>query len=286
MTTKTPTLLIFLILFTGCGRSQDQNSSKKDSTGSQTELPVAVKKDLERSLLEARKRFSTAPNATDAQQLTQGLYGCFHTLTVIVKAIDHSGDFTKALNEEIERFAKEDSTRSGDAGKIVNGMSGVYAMYSLLYKMRFHTEAERMNVLEEYHSEVVASMHPKIPAVDAVAAMAKACYLLSIDIMENIDKEKLYSDAFAQIDQQYQAGKATAKISEDHFLNGMYRTFEVSQLWALFVNPKSRQKISEINKGFHSTSAGLDNIGGQMAAAAHSLFQILELIAQSTINLN
>jgi hypothetical protein len=167
----------------------------------------------------------------------------------------------------------------------MNGMSGVYGMYALLAKMRFVGQAERQAEIQEINDETVSALRGGTPAVKAAAAIAEACYALSSMIIRDIDSDRRYDKAFEQIDRQYQQGSNVANKQEDIFINGMFRTFEVSQLWLLSINPKASELITELNARVSEDSGQATNVGMQMGIAAKYLFQISYLIARDTVQL-
>ncbi|MBE0645080.1 MAG: hypothetical protein IH600_13435 [Bacteroidetes bacterium] len=200
-------------------------------------------------------------------------------------ALDRDGLFASEIDTELHRLRTGDDQRKEEAGKIMNGMSGTYSMYALLAKMKFVGQADKQKEIQQIHDETIEALRPDAPAVEAAAAIAEACYALSSMIIRDIDTEKRYEKAFEQIDRQYRQGVRVAKKQEDLFINGMFRTFEVSQLWLLSIDPKAGDQIGELNNGVSLDSAEATNVGIQMGIAVKYLFLISYLIAQHTVNL-
>lgn len=244
------------------------------------------KKELLARLESIRKDNAAGKRDSEIQTLITELSSLTRALGVTALALDRSGAFAEEIEGEISKFEKTDrQKKEDDAGRIMNGMSGVYGMYALLAKMRFVGQAERQQEIQEIHDETVSALRGDTPAVKAAAAIAEACYALSSMIIRDIDSDHRYDKAFEQIDRQYQQGSNVANKQEDIFINGMFRTFEVSQLWLLSINPKASELITQLNAGVSEDSERATNVGMQMGIAAKYLFQISYLIARDTVQL-
>lgn len=226
-----------------------------------------------------------ASRSSEIQTLITELTSLTRTLAVTAHALNRNNAFAAEIESELKKFNAADRNRKDEAGRIMNGMSGVYGMYALLAKMKFVGQQDKQDEIQSINDETIKALRPEAPAVEAAAAIADACYALSTMIIWDIDTEKRYEKAFDQIDKQYQQGIRVAKKQEDLFINGMFRTFEVSQLWLLSINTKASEKISELNSGISNDSGEATNVGIQMGIAVKYLFLISYLIAQDTVNL-
>lgn len=295
--------LLFFLLFGMTACSSDQSKEIPDVRPKRTEVPppeskresappsTGYEKNPELKLkllteLESIRNFNLkGDRSSEIQTLITELSSLCRTLAVTAYALNRGGAFTGEIDSDLEKFNSADRSRSDDAGKIMNGMSGVYGMYALLAKMKFVGQKEKQAEIQTIHDQTIETLKPDAPAVEAAAAISDACYELSTMIIRDIDTEKRYEKAFEQIDRQYQQGVRVAKKQEDFFINGMFRTFEVSQLWLLSINSGASEKISELNDGVSSESAEATNVGMQMGIAVQYLFLISYLIAQDTVNL-
>ncbi|PLX32479.1 MAG: hypothetical protein C0600_02545 [Ignavibacteria bacterium] len=245
--------------------------------------------DLKAKLLEDLQAISAwrAKEQHDAPipRLITELYSLFNTLTVTARALDRDSTFATYILTEREKFSEAEQLRSSDAGRIMNGMTGTYAMYALLAKMKFYGQAEKQAEIQKIHDATVKTFKPEIPAVEAAAAISDACYSLTELIMEEIDSEGHFVGAFEHIERQYNQGVSVAKSEEDHFINGMFRTFEISQLWAMSLNAERKEDISKMNSGVSTESARAEDVGTQMAIAVKYLYLISFMIAEDTIEL-
>ncbi|MDT8325621.1 MAG: hypothetical protein RRA94_16015, partial [Bacteroidota bacterium] len=245
----------------------------------------AKKRELQEELLDiaqARKaNESDEPIPTMINELTS----LFRTLSVTARALDREGKFRDEIQAELTRFNGTDAVRSDEGGKIMNAMSGVYQMYALLAKMKFLGQPEKQEEIQEINDITVKSFRPGAPAVDAAAAIADACYNLTSMIMQEIDSENRFDAAFTHIERQYEQGVQVAKKEEDHYINGMFRTFEISQLWALSLNPEREDDVSKMNQGVSDESAEAETVGTQMGIATRYLFFISYVIAEDTVEL-
>lgn len=245
-----------------------------------------VRKDsLQKKLAEIIRWRKTAPRDEPMERMITELYALFNTLTVTASALDRDARFRTDIRQEISQFNRSNIEQDDDAGRIMNAMTGVYSMYALLAKMKFYGQEEQQAVIQEIHDETAATFKPDIPVVHAAAAIADACYTLTLMIMNEIDTENRFEKAFAQIERQYMHGKQVAKREEDHFINGMFRTFEISQIWALSLNPERRDEVMKMNQGISDESAEAEQVGTQMAIAVKYLFLISFTIAEDTVQL-
>ncbi len=295
-------LLLLLFSISACdsdasnGRFRAQSSMRADAPrgSGAMELPGAspdsmrnpvLKKTLRAELEALRKDNAAGSRSSDIQTLITELNSLSRALGITARALDRNSMFATEIRTELRKLAETDRERQDEAGRIMNGMSGVYGMYALLAKMKFVGNAEMQTEIQKIHDGTVTALRPDAPAVDAAAAIAEACYALSTMIIKDIDSEQRYVKAFAQIDEQYERGVRVGKKQEDLFINGMFRTFEVSQLWLLSINPRAGQSISELNEGVSADSGEATNVGMQMGIAVKYLFLISYLIAQDTVNL-
>lgn len=270
---------------------ESRPQSAQPATEAPTSLPPRTGGDpeLKRHMLsrleDIRKDNVSGDRSSEIQTLITELSALTRALGVTARTLDRDGAFRGEIEGELRKFSQTARNETEDAGRIMNAMTGVYTMYALLAKMRFIGDTARQKEIQEIHDNTITSMRGDTPAVKAAAAIAEACYLLSGMIIRDIDSEHRYDKAFEQIDHQYEQGAAVAKKQEDTFINGMFRTFEVSQLWLLSINPKAGDVITDLNARVQEDSAEATNLGMQMGIAAKYLFQISYLIARDTVNL-
>lgn len=242
------------------------------------------KRELLAQLEQIRRANEAGKRDNEVQTLITELSALARVLGITAEVLDRDGAFAAEIGEERRRFSEGTRARSDDAGRILNGMSGVYGMYALLAKMRFVGSEEKQAEIQDIHDRTVETLTADSPVVEAAAAIADACYELSGMIIRDIDSEARYEKAFAQIELQYRQGARVASKREDVFINGMFRTYEISQLWLLSINPKATDLITELNAGVSEDSGSATNVGMQMGVAAKYLFMISYLIAQATVN--
>lgn len=295
-------LTIFLFLgMTACGSGHDEDAAadtppaeRRDGTPTpgtrRSDDPTGADRDPERKrqllerLEDIRRRNEAGTRGSEVQTLITELSSLARVLGVTARVLDRDGAFASAIDEELDRFEKGMRTREDEAGRVLNGMTGVYGMYAMLAKMRFVGSAEKQAEIQDIHDRTVTALRGDSPVVETSAAIADACYELSAMIIRDIDSEGRYQKAFTQIERQYEQGVRVANKREDVFINGMFRTYEVSQLWLLSINPKATDLITELNAGVSEDSGNATNVGMQMGIAAKYLFMISFLIAQATVN--
>jgi hypothetical protein len=164
-------------------------------------------------------------------------------------------------------------------------MTGTYEVYALLAKMKFLGREDKQKEIQEINDRTIKSFRPEVPAIEAAAAIAEACYDLTHMIMTEIDSEGRFTEAFKQIERQYQQGVQVAKKEEDHFINGIYRTFEISQMWAIALNPTREDDVAKMSAGISDETAEAENVGTQMGIAVRYLYFISYIIAEDTVAL-
>ncbi|MBR9978214.1 MAG: hypothetical protein KFH87_09015 [Bacteroidetes bacterium] len=244
-----------------------------------------VKEQLLARLERIRAEHRNANRSSAIATLISELRYLSRTLAVTAHALDTDMEYHHEIEAIVSRADSLDRVRTDDAGNVMNGMLATYEMYALLAKMRFIGRTDEQNLIQEIHDEAIRKLQPEIPVVDAAAGFADACYSLSRMIIDDIDSESHFESAFEHIEHQYAQGKRVAGSEEDHFLNGIFRTFEISQLWLLALNPRMTKDVSEMNSGISSESAEATNVGTQMGIAVKYLYHISTLIAEQTIEL-
>lgn len=210
----------------------------------------------------------------------------FEALVVTARALDNTGMYGDEVLAERQKLHAADSLRSTNARRITDGVVSLYTLYGIVYKMRFNDDDERMRRLDEMNTRVITSLKTSTVAIEPVALMAESMYLLVRDIMRTIDRDSLYAEAFLTIEEQFEAGRRAAETEEERYLSGMYRVFEISQLWALFIDPSAREKISALNKELAAHVTSTLDAGPQMAFATEYVARINAMIAQATITNN
>lgn len=239
-----------------------------------------MRKELDRIRAEFNKnRKKDAP-----KRLISAEYSAFRTLAAIVRMLDKSKSFTADIDAEVRNFETEDRERPADAGKIANGMSGMYSMYGLLYRMRFENDPDRLRTLEQMNDSVIARFAPGRPAIDALAVISENMYRIAKDMLRNIDLREAYTAEFNAVEEQYINGVGRAESPEDRFLNGIYRTFELSQIWAMFLEPTTRKEIVELNREMIKDNEKITTIESQLALGMEYLYRILDVVARQTVD--
>jgi hypothetical protein len=291
MPQRTPVLaLLFLLLFSHCGKTQDTDQSARAAAAKDSIARVKERAANRERYLAVLDQTQVMMHKTegmdDAQRLIHAEYGTCKTLTILIRSLDSSAIVHKEVREEEMRLLHEDSTRGGAAGKIVNGMTGIYSLYGLLYKMRFGQDTAGLAMYDRIHDDVIKKMRREVQAIEAVAAMARGVYEMSSAIVRDIDKDSLYAGQFALVAQQNDEGMHNAETDEDRFLNGIYRTFEVCQLWALYLDPTNKEEVSHLLREMFTMSKKAEGVGAQLAVGMEYLYKIHDLIARRSIHLS
>jgi hypothetical protein len=244
------------------------------------ELKAELQKDLKRIVAE----HAAADRSDEIQSMIVDLRALFRVLSITARALDKNSDFTSEINSSLQRYRQAETRVKDDGGRIMNALTGVYDMYAILAKMRFIGRADQQQQIQGIHNAAVAMFKPDIQAVSAAAVIAKSIYMLSTMVMRDIDSEGLYLEAFEQIEERYRQGNQVSTMDEDRYINGVFRTFEVSQLWALWMNPKKRPEISAMSAQISGKSARAENVGEQMSVATEYLYRISLHIAAETVS--
>lgn len=283
--------LLFLLVFAQCGKTQDaerkadRKAAVKDSLA-RVKWKAAAKDRFVRALDQVESSVKKTIKLSDADRLVNAEYATFKTLAILIRSLDSSSVVHGEVREEEARLLKEDSTRVGPAGKITNGMLGLYSLYGLLYRMRFAHSHERLETYDSIQAGVRATIRPDVPAIEAVAAMANGMYRMALRIVEDIDREHAYAGQFEVIAGQYEDGAKSAETDEDRLLNGIYRTFEVSQVWALYLDPTGKEELSNLNRELYSATKSAEGIGAQLAVGMEFLYRIHDIIARRSVRLS
>jgi hypothetical protein len=288
--TRATIVLSFLILFSQCGKTQNTDRARarsaavKDSIA-HANMQAAHKQRYLATLDQVKNTMAATKDMPDAERLIHAEYATFKALAILIRTLDTSAIVQKEVGEEEQRLIREDSTRAGQAGKITNGILGIYSLYGMLYHMRFGQNQSKLDAYNAIHKDVVEKLRPGILAIEAVAAMSKGIYEMAKTIVDDLDRQDIYANQFEIVEQQYEDGVKSAETDEDRFLNGVYRTFEIAQLWALYLDPSSKEEISQLYREMYSATKRSEGIGPQLAVATEFLYKIHDMVARRSIRL-
>jgi len=293
--------LLLLISITACGKGGDTteldtrkfDSAATDSVVASTHADTAsyyiadpeLKQVLRKELFEIQRRRDADDRSEGLEGMIVDLQALFHTLTVTARALDRSKMFTNDIETEISRFNSANHSSAEESSRMLNGLRGTYSMYAMLAKMRFLGRDDAQRRIQEIHDSAVEDFGPESKPMQTAAAAAHAYYMLMRLIMRDVDTDRIYDEAFQQIDQRYREGKEVARTDEDRYINGMYRVFEISQLWAISLSPSLMNEVSEMSSLLAHNIADAANVGEQLVWATEFLYRISLRIAEETITL-
>jgi hypothetical protein len=290
MSLARPLLAIgLLLLLSQCGKTQNTDRSAaraaaKDSIA-KANRKAALREAFTLTLDQVQRSVSQSKDMADADRLIHAEYGTFKTLATLVRILDSSAIIRREVSDEEHRLLREDSSSTGQAARIVSGMRGIYSLYGLIYQMRFGLDTQRMAFYTGIHDTVMKKLRREVLAIEAVAAMATGVYEMSKAIVRDIDREQRFDDHFALIEQQFAEGAKSAETDEDRVLNGVYRTYEVAQLWALYLDPAKKEEISVLFRDLLSATKKAQGVGAQLAVGMEHLYKIHDMIARRSIRL-
>jgi hypothetical protein len=277
--------ILLMFAFSQCGRTQQTStpptSAQKDSARGAAEVQAKVQR-LAKVLdqIDATHARHNTAEEEEVDRLINACYAADRTLGTIVRAMDRNDLFSAEIREEDRRFVREDSTRLGKAGKTVNGVLGIYSCYGLMYRMRFGHDEAAMAELDRRETALKSKMRPKIPAIEALAAMSDGIFHMARAIVGSFAPDSMLAGGFEVIEQNYADGQKAAESDEDRFLNGVYRTFEVCQLWALLLDPSKREEISKLNQQMFAEGKSADTVERQMTISMLYFYKMHLLIAR------
>jgi hypothetical protein len=282
--------IVCLFVCASCTRAQETGTAAADSTArvaaSEEARRDSLRIDLSADVAAVAAEIARLERDDVSEHLIASEHAAFAALAITARALDNTGMYTDEILAEQRKLTEETSGTINRARRITNGMVSLYTLYGIVYKMRFNDDDERMRVLEEMNGRVVGSLKSSKVAIEPVALMAESVYMLARDIMRTIDRDSLYREAFLTIEAQYLSGRTAAETEEERYISGMYRVFEISQLWALFIDPTLRERISALNKELAGHVTSTLEVGEQMAWATEYVARINEMIARATITNN
>lgn len=209
-------------------------------------------------------------------------FGTFKLLVIVGRAMDRAGKFGIEINEHERQFNLMDQKSSDPAKKIVNGFTAIYSMYSTLasmYAQNMKKKDSLLKVIEDIQSGVRDKMHSKISAMEIVAHASMASYRLVDLALREADTSEVLNEAFESIHSTFLEGDRVAMTDEDRFLNGVFRVFELSQLWAYAVDPYAKDDINKLQTDIVIQSRAAQQIDEQIAIALEHLYSITHIIA-------
>lgn len=245
-----------------------------------------LKAALTARLADIRRAHDRSPGEGELTVLIHCGKALVRTLAVTAEALDRDRRFAAEIERATRRLAEEDARRSDDPGRVLNTMTGMYEMYDILARMRFHDDSAAMTRIGDLQRRTMRALAGEKGAMNGGARMAAASYELTGMIMRQIDTEKLFAEAFARVQNTYRQGEKLAKTPEDRFLNGVYRTYEISQLWLLALDPGQKEAIGKMNDAFRDAAGQTaENLGMQLTASVEFLYRISFLIADRTVQI-
>ncbi|MDH7515747.1 MAG: hypothetical protein QHI48_07735 [Bacteroidota bacterium] len=279
--------LSLLVLFPSCGKTQDTRPVPTPDSSAHRAVDTTnlsrEKRELLRMLDQVRRTVGRPSDTLDAERMVVSTYASFHALFALARAWDRDGAWKEQIDTRYRTFLHEDSLRRGQDGKIINGMLGIHEMLQTLYSMRYSGDERRMSVIDTMDRRLSRLSTRRVQGMEFIAQLAEDIYVLTKGIFEDLDRNHVYEEHLRQIDQSFSEGLKAAESEEDRFLNGMYRTFEVCQLWALSYDPAKRGELQEVYKRMIGETTRREGIGHQMATATEFLYHILDRIAASVI---
>ena len=280
--------ILLLCSLPSCSRTQDGTPQARQQTplnaAADTVRNPVLKKRFLVALDRVTKAMETSRDTLDEDRISAASYATFRSLTVLARTWDRGGEFTVLIDREERDFLHEDSTRKGAAGKIMNGMLGLHAMVKILFSMRYAGNPVKMDTLETMEKALQKKIHDRKQGITVIASIAIDLFWYYRSILEDMDREHLFEGHIEQIGQVYEQGAGAAETDEDRFLNGIYRSFEVCQVWGLMLNPEKRAMLSEMNRQLIGQTQRREGIGHQMATGMEFLYKITDYITRTTID--
>ncbi len=216
------------------------------------------------------------------ERIINAEFGTFKLLVIVGRAMDRAGKFGIEINEHERQFKLMDQRGSDPAKKIVNGFTAIYSMYSTvasMYAQNMKKKDSLLKVIEDIQSGVRDKMHGKISAMEIVAHASMASYRLVDLTLREADTSEVLNEAFESIHSTFLEGDRVATTDEDRFLNGVFRIFELSQLWAYAVDPYAKDDINKLQTDIVTQSRAAQQIDEQIAIALEHLYSITHIMA-------
>jgi hypothetical protein len=229
--------------------------------------------------------YRRADTRTSTHRLLEAERAAFQTLVVIVRCLDRTDMLERQLLDARDAFDYDYFSSGNDGARIAKGMAGIADLFSTMYRMHFENDTARMSALTAMNDSVRIRLRSGQPAIDALGTMSNNMYLQLRDLLRDIDTLKSYEQEFATVDDQYYSGVDRIEKPEDRFLNGIYRTYELCQLWIRFMDAGAQKDIAELNRKQLAENEKIDTIDAQLASAVTFLYRILDLVARETVKL-
>lgn len=280
--------LLLLCSLPSCSRTQDNARRDQPLPTSAAEADTAKNPALKKRLISTLDKIAATVKATrdttDEGRIAAASYATYRSFAALARAWDRGHEFAALIDREDRDFAREDSLRKGPAGKIMNGMLGIHAMVKILYSMRFAGNPARMDTLELMEQALQNKLQSRAQGIAVIASVSNDVFWFCRSMLWDMDREQIYAGHLEQIDQVYQQGAAAAVTDEDRFLNGLYRSFEVCQVWALLLDPGMKTALSDLNRQLVGQTQRREGVGHQMATGVEFLYKVTDYLARTTIS--
>lgn len=274
---------------------------RKENQTSRQFIPISLRRDAAAlydsmktlSAQEQKKKMQAEMNSvtiayqkfkpkTTNDKIINDEYSTFKLLLIIGKTIDRTGLFSTEMNDHFTKFTGRDKKNKDAGGKIVNGFAAIYSMYGTIANMYTQggTKDKLIKEIDEVEESVQNKMHKNISAMEAVASMSIASYTLLHIALREADTSGVLIESMETIRNSFIEGEKVAESDEDKFLNGIFRLFELSQLWAFAIDPYSKENLSTLQNAIVAKSRAAEKMDDQISVAVEHLYYVTHIIAQ------
>ncbi len=285
MNVLSTTLLLFLTL--GFVTTQAQISAPPPDT-SQVHLGtrgVRFDRKIKAELTAIKKTFERGRKTSDFERrLINAQYATFRTLTTLALILDRKDVYRSDILREQDMVLSKTNLKADNQKQLLNGITGMYTMYNVIYKMAFATDTVRISELVSIHDSIVHSIHASMPLFQALNTFSRSVYSMSRSVVQAVDTTGHLAGAIVKYDKMYEDGEKIARDEEDRFLNSIYRTFHMHELWAIYSAPADQRKASVMSSALFEATQD-DKVKSKVEQIIIAMEYLYRITERLTLNL-
>lgn len=281
--------ILLLLLFPATTFFAQTPSAVKDSVGGV--LPVrgkAFEKTILSDLNTTRKAFQRGRKTPDYERrLINAQLAMFRAMSNMALVLDRQHIYHAEVKKEQQLLLSRAGQRAEPQKQLLSSITGIYTMYNVVYKLAFVEDTVKIGELVAIHDSIVHSIQGSMQLFQALNTFSKSIYSMSRSVVQAVDSTGHLAGAIVQYDKLYEDGEKIALDEEDRFLNSVYRTFHMHELWAIYSAPPDQRKASLMSTSlFTDTRAkSVESKVEQIVIAMEYLYRITDRLVLNLLRL-
>jgi hypothetical protein len=243
-----------------------------------------MKKDAIRKLDRIRSEFKKANASSPIALMAKSSESGFKALAIFARCFDKDLLFSEELEEEENQFVLGMS-KAGleETNRVKNAMLGIYGLNAILYKIRFHSDTTKMKDLLQQHDFTVKTVGSEQNFVPVLSILTNSIFNYLYVTVFSLDTSFGFRKDLSNCEFQFGQGERVARDDEDHFLNAVYRLFELNRLWGLTMSKNAKKDFGKLTAQQKAAIDAVDNMRMQTAVGLEYYYRVIDLMTRTYI---